>query len=224
MMEFVDETPAKIVLAATPGDSIRRISRKIGGTYSWVHTWVTRLEEAGFLARDDGVQITNYEVREQYDRLMAAIARNSPPSIEEAYVLPHFAGLPFAYARIDAVYVWTHGGYQVARGHDDYPVFVQVNDHQLEQWRAFFDRYGVPTAVGERANPDERDAAVHYVLFPMADGLEREWVDGNPVVPLEETIAHMREYRVNYEPAMEMIADEYEIDIDAAHDDPRLRA
>lgn len=224
MMEFVDETPAKIVVAASPGDSIRHISQKIGGTYSWVHTWVTRLEEAGILVRDDGVRVTNYEVREQYDRLLAVLSRNGSPSIEEAYVVPHFAGLPFAYVQIDAVYVWTRGGYQIARGHDDYPVFMRVNDHQVEQWRAFFDRYGIPATVGERPVPDEHDAAVHYVLFPTTGGLEREWVDGDPVVPLEETIAHMREYRANYEPALEMIADEYGLDIDVEHDDPRLQA
>lgn len=224
MMEFVDETAAKIVLASSPGDSIRRISRKIDGTYSWVHTWVTRLEAAGFVSRDDGVRIANYEVREQYDRMMASLSRNDPPSIDEAYVVPHFAGLPFAYAQIDAVYVWTHGGYQIARGHDDYPVFVRVNDRHVEQWMAFFDRYGIPTTIGERADPDEYDSSVYYVLFSTTDGVEREWVDGNPVVPLDETVDHMMEFRVNYEPALELLADEYDVDVDAEHDDPQLRS
>jgi hypothetical protein len=32
------------------------------------------------------------------------------------------------------------------------------------------------------------------------------------------------EYRVNYEPALEMIADEYDREIDASHEDPRLNA
>ena len=44
MMDYVDTTAAKIVLAASEGDSIRRIAQKIDGTYSWVYTWIERLE------------------------------------------------------------------------------------------------------------------------------------------------------------------------------------
>jgi hypothetical protein len=41
---------------------------------------------------------------------------------------------------------------------------------------------------------------------------------------LDETIEHMLEYRVNYEPALELIADEYDRDIDTSHEDPHLNA
>jgi hypothetical protein len=51
-----------------------------------------------------------------------------------------------------------------------------------------------------------------------------EWVDGNSVIPLDEAIEHILEYRVNYEPALEMIADECDRDIDASHEDPRLNS
>ncbi|WP_435066051.1 helix-turn-helix domain-containing protein, partial [Halobaculum sp. EA56] len=47
-MEYVDETAAKIMVAARPGDSIRRIAQKIDGSYSWVYDWIERLEDAGF--------------------------------------------------------------------------------------------------------------------------------------------------------------------------------
>jgi len=60
--------------------------------------------------------------------------------------------------------------------------------------------------------------------FPTSGGITHEWVEGNPVIPLDETIDHMKEYRVNYEPALEMIADEYDRDITATHDDPRLKS
>jgi DNA-binding Lrp family transcriptional regulator len=224
MMEYVDETAAKIVLATSRGDSIRRISQKIGGTYSWVHTWVERLEAAGIIGRENGVHVANYEVREHYDRLVAAISRRAAPSIDEGYVIPHFATMPFAYTRVDAVYTWTHGGYQIAREHDDYPIFIRVSDRQTGRWTSFFDRYGIPTRIEERADPDEYDGSVHYVLFPTSDEIARDWVDGNPVVPLDETVDHMTDYRMNYEPALEMVADEYDLEIYAAHDDRRLQA
>ena len=222
MMEYVDETAAKIMLAVQPGDSIRRIAQKIDGSYSWVYDWIDRLEAAGFVRRDDGVYIEDYTVRDRYHEMVAAISRSVSPSIEDGYVIPHFAGMPFAYSKIDSVYVWTHGGYQIARGHDDYPIFIQVADQDVDRWTAFFDEFGVPCSIEERPEPTDHDATVSYVVFPTSGGITREWVDGNPVIPLDETIDHMMEYRVNYEPALEMIADEYDRDIDASHEDPRL--
>jgi len=221
-MEYVDETAAKIMLAVRPGDSIRRIAQKIDGSYSWVYDWIERLEGAGFIRRDDGIYIEDYTIRDRYHEMVAAISRSVSPSIDEGYVIPHFAGMAFAYTKIDSVYVWTHGGYQIARGHDDYPIFIQIADQNTDQWRAFFDEFGVPCSIEDRLDPTDYDATVSYVLFPTSDGITREWVDGNPVVPLDTTIEHMLAYRMNYEPALEMIADEYDRDIDAAHDDPRL--
>ncbi len=224
MMEYVDETAAKIILAIRPGDSIRRIAQKIDGSYSWVYDWIERLEDAGFIKRNDGIYVADYTVRDRYYDIVAAIARSVPPAIEDGYIIPHFAGMPFAYTKIDSVYVWTHGGYQIARGHDDYPIFIQVADQDIERWTAFFDEFGIPSTIEERPDSAEHDTTVSYVLFPTTEGITREWVDGTPVIPLDETIDHMMEYRVNYEPALEMIADEYDRDIDASHKDPRLNA
>ena len=224
-MGYIDETAMKIMIAVRPGDSIRRIAQKVDGSYSWVYAWIERLEDAGFIRRDDGgVYIENYAVRDRYYDLVASISRAFPPSIDEGYVVPHFAGMPFAYTKIDGVYVWTHGGYQIARGHDDYPIFIQVADREVEQWAAFFDQFGIPSRIEERPDATDSDTTVSYALFPTSEDVTREWVDGNPVIPLDDTIEHMMEYRMNYEPALEMIADEYDRDIDASHEDPRLNA
>ena len=155
--------------------------------------------------------------------MIAGISRSVDPSIDERYTIPHFAEMPFAYTKIDSVYVWTHGGYQIARGHDDYPIFIQVAERDVDRWTAFFDEFGIPSTIEDRPDSTEYSETVSYVLFPTSSGITREWVDGNPVIPLDETIEHMREYRVNYEPALEMIAEEYDRDIDASHDDPRLK-
>jgi len=216
MMEYVDETAAKIMLVIQPGDSIRRIAQKIDGSYSWVYDWIERLEEAGFIRRDDGVYINDYTVRDCYREMIAGISRSVDPSIDEGYTIPHFAEMPFAYTKIDSVYVWTHGGYQIARGHDDYPIFIQVAERDVDRWTAFFDEFGIPSTIEDRPDSTEYSETVSYVLFPTSSGITREWVDGNPVISLDETIKHMREFRVNYEPALEMIAEEYDRDIDAS--------
>lgn len=216
MMDSVDPTAAKIVLAASEGDSIRRVAQKIDGTYSWVHTWIERLEDVGVVKRADGIRVTAPEVRDGYAELMASIARQTSPDVDEAYVIPHFAEMDFTFTKIDAVYVWTHGGYQIARGGDAYPIFMQVDDADIERWRSFFERYDIPCVVDERDDSVVEDAegSVYYSVYPTTDPIDPEWVDGNPVVPLSETIEYMQAYRWNFEPALEMVAEEYDVDID----------
>ncbi|MBV0903493.1 helix-turn-helix domain-containing protein [Haloarcula salina] len=218
MTELLDSTAAKIVLAAKRGDSINRIANKIDVSYSWVYDWIERLEEAEIIAiTDNGIQIVDHEMRQQYAEMMGAVCRRDTSSQEDAYVIPHFAGMEFAYTEIDAAYVWTHGGYQIARSHDDYPIFIEVHDRDLERWIAFFQQFGLDTTIGERPDADDIDGNIHYVLFPETDGIETDWVDGNPVIPLDDAVDQMIDHRSAYEPALEQIADEYDIDIDATH-------
>lgn len=220
MIEFMDPTPAKIVLAARRGDSIHRIADKIDISYSWVYDWIDRLEESGFISNtDNGIQIADHEMRRRYTEMMSALYRRDSISQEDAYVIPHFAGMEFAYTEIDAAYVWTHGGYQIARSHDDYPVFIEVHNRDVDRWIAFFEQYGIDTAIDERPSAGDVDGDVYYVLFPTEDEIETAWVDGNPVIPLDKTVEQMVENRPAYEPALEIIAEEYDVDIDASHDD-----
>jgi DNA-binding Lrp family transcriptional regulator len=223
MTEFMDSTAAKIVMAANRGDSINRIANKVNISYSWVYDWMGRLEAENIISNtDNGIRILDHELRQQYAEMMAALYSRDTISQEDAYVIPHFAGMEFAYTEIDAAYVWTEGGYQIARSHDDYPVFVAVHDRDIERWIAFFQQFGATATIDER--PDASDVAgnVRYVVFPRADGIDVEWVGGNPVIPLEEAVELMTENRPAYEPALEMIAEMYELNIDAYHHQPRM--
>jgi hypothetical protein len=56
-------------------------------------------------------------------------------------------------------------------------------------------------------------------LFPQAADIDVEWVDGNPVIPLDDAVSQMMETRPAYEPALEIIADEHDVDISASHHD-----
>ena len=218
MTELMDGTAAKIVLSAKRGDSINRIADKIGVSYSWTYDWIERLEEARIIAStDNGIEVVDHGIRQQYAEMMAALYSRDAISQEDAYIIPHFAGMEFAYTEIDAAYVWTHGGYQIARTHDDYPVFIQVHDRDVGRWNAFFQRFDIEATINERPDADDIDGDVHYVMFPEPDGIDVEWVNGNPVIPLEDTVDQMMENRPAYEPALEIIAREYDIDIDASH-------
>ena len=52
-----------------------------------------------------GLNGVNVRVRDAARELVARSAGVSPPSIEEAYIIPQFGDWPFAFKRIDAVYV-----------------------------------------------------------------------------------------------------------------------
>lgn len=218
MMKFMDPTAAKIVLAAQRGDSINRIANKIGVSYSWVYDWIERLEDKEIIVNtDNGIQVVDHELRQRYAEMMAALYSRDAITQEDAYVIPHFAGMAFAFTEIDAAYVWTHGGYQIARSHDDYPVFIQVHDRDIDRWIGFFQQFDIDTTVNERPDATDVDGNVHYVLFPKTDGIDVEWVDGNPVIPLNDAVERMMENRPAYEPALEIIAEEYDVDVDATH-------
>ncbi|MFC7135332.1 MULTISPECIES: helix-turn-helix domain-containing protein [Salinibaculum] len=216
----MDPTAAKVVLAAQCGDSVNRISKKIGTSYSWVYDWVERLAEEKIISNtDNGIRVCDYEMRRRYEEMMGTLFSRDEISQDDAYMIPHFSGMEFAYTEIDAAYVWTNGGFQIARGHDDYPVFIEVHDRDVDRWIEFFERFGVDSSVGERPDAADVDGRVHYVLFRQTEGFDVAWVDGNPVIPLDDAVSQMMETRSAYEPALEIIANEHDVDIDATHHD-----
>ena len=92
---------------------------------------------------------------------------SSPLSIDEGYDLLQRGEWSFMFTRIDAVYVWTQGGYQVGREPDDYPLFLAVREQDVDAWETFFEWFDLPTAF-ERQPRDELDGPLQIVLEPRA--------------------------------------------------------
>jgi hypothetical protein len=216
MYGLFDETAARVLLAIESGESIRQVAQHLHAPYETVRQAVNRLENAGYLAYDDGLFVTDDHVREAARDLLVASAGVSPPSIEEAYVLPQFGDWPFAFARIDAVYVWTQGGYQVGRDPNDYSLFLAVHEQDVEAWQGFFERFGFPTAF-ERRSRDGLEGPLQIVLDPRST-LEIDHIDGYPVVPRDETMAYMREHYAQFQSALSMLDRMYDdLDLDVAY-------
>ena len=194
------EKELKTLLAVDPGDSISGVARKIDENRETIRRVVNGLEDAGYLVYDDGLNPVDRSVREAALSLLATAADTSPPSISETYVLPQFAAMEYAYTAIDAVYVWTRGGYQVARDPEDYPLFIAVCEQDLEAWEHFFDRFQIPTTE-ERHLPDEIDGPLQVVLEPREE-ITADVVDGRPVIPLAETVDFAHEHYATFESAL----------------------
>jgi hypothetical protein len=214
MYEVCGEKELKVILALDPGDSISGVARKIEENRETIRRVANRLEEAGYVTYDEGLHLVDQTLRDAGLEFLTAVADISPPSISEAYVLPQFAGMEYTYTGIDAVYVWTRGGYQVARDPEDYPLFIAVHESDLDAWVAFFDRFGIPTAE-ERQPADELDSSIQVVLESEAQ-IEAEMVDGRPVISLQETVAFANEHYAHFQSALDMLDRMYdEVDTDA---------
>jgi len=203
MYEVLDETAAQIILAIESGDSIRRVSQALHTPYETVGQAVNRLEDAGYVSYDNGLTVVDERVRSAAQELIAASASVSPPSIEEAYVIPQFSDFPFAFTRIDAVYVWTQGGYQVGRDPDDYPLFIAVREQDVDAWESFFESFDLPTAFDRRPR-DELTGPLQIVLDPQPS-LEMDYVAGYPVIPRAETIEYMNENYTQFQSALAIL-------------------
>ena len=203
MYELFNDTRVRVLLALSPGDSIRRVAQRIQSPYETVRQAVNTLEAGGFVHYDDGLSVTDQQVMETAHRLLAMSARMSPPSIEEAYVLPQFADAAFAFTRIDAVYVWTQGGYQVARNPEDYPLFIAIHDCDVEYWEQFFEEFGIPV-VFERQPAEAVDGPLQIVIDPQPS-FDMDWIEGYPVIPREETITYMRDHSAHFQSALAML-------------------
>ena len=216
MYEVLDDTAARVILAIESGDSIRRVAQHLHTPYETVRQAVNRLENAGYISYDDGLSVVDERVRDAACDLVAASASVSPPSIEEAYVIPQFSDRPYAFTRIDAVYVWTQGGYQVGRDPDDYPLFLAVHEQDIATWETFFESFDLPTAF-ERQPRDELDGSLQIVLEPRPS-LDVNHVEGYPVIPRAETIEYMRENYAQFQSALAMLDRMYEdLDLGVAY-------
>ena len=205
---MLDHTAAQVLLAIESGDSIRCVAQHLHTPYETVRQAVNRLEDAGYVTYDEGLSVVDEHVRDAARELVAASAGVSPPSIEEAYVIPQFGEWPFAFTRVDAVYVWTQGGYQVSRDPDDYPIFIAVREQDIDAWETFFAPFGLPTAF-ERQPSDEIDGRLQIVLEPRPS-LDIEHVEGYPVIPRDETIEYMRENYAQFQSGLAMLDRMYE--------------
>lgn len=206
MLDLVNQHVAKIILATADGDSINRIAKKTGSSYGWTHHWVERLAEIGVIERDDGIRITDRPFADSFGAVAKTVLKRGM-ELEDAYLLPNFAGLEYAYTKTDAVYLWTRGGYQIGRSRSDYPIFIDVLEEDVKTWQQFFAEFGIPTNIENRSGE-----GIYFVLFPR-ERIEAEWQENASVVPLPDTVEWMKQYAVNFEPALEMVDEMYGLDL-----------
>ncbi|MFW6305676.1 MAG: helix-turn-helix domain-containing protein, partial [Candidatus Saliniplasma sp.] len=191
MIELINPHIAKISLALEEGDSILQLSKKIGSSYGWTHKWVNELEELDIIERKNGIRIIDKELLERFEQLGKVLIRKRL-DLKDAYLLPNFSGMRYAFTKIDAVFMWTKGGYQIARSKTDYPIFIKIIEKDLSRWEDFFEGFHVQYNIKNRGGNK-----IYFVLYPVKD-FESNWVENASVETLQNTIDWAKKYELNF--------------------------
>ena len=208
MLELINPHVAKILIAAKDGDSVRQISIKIKESYGWTYKWVLELEKLGILRRDKQEVFINKE--NNFYRGMLKICTNllkSNLSLGDAYLWPNLTGMEYGFTSTDAVFVWTKGGYNIGRGMESYPIFIEILEKDKIAWQKYFDQFFISYVF-----KNERKKGIYFVIS-MADNIEKEYCEGIPVLPLAKTVEWAKKYSFNFEPALEMLDQLYDLKI-----------
>lgn len=129
--------------------------------------------------------------------------------ISGGYELLKRAKLPYALTDVDGVFVWTRGGYNADRFFGFYPIHLKILKPDTPKWRKFFRNAGKKSFLADN-KPKETLFGVFYVMHPEGM-MDAETVAGLKVEPLNETVDFCRKYIYTFEPALEMLDEEYHL-------------
>jgi len=208
MFELINPYIAKILVSAKNGDSIRNISKKIQESYGWTYKWILELENIGAIARKKQEVFINKNNRFYKDA--AKFIKDSLPfnlSLNDAYLLPNLIGLDYIFTGIDAVFIWTKGGYNIGRSKNSYPIFIEILEKDKNAWKKYFSKLGLTFTF-----KNERKKEIYFVIS-FSKTIEKEYCENMPVLPLAKTVEWAKKYSFNFQPALEMLDEMYNLKI-----------
>ena len=206
MFELINPYVAKILVSARDGDSIRGISKKIQESYGWTYKWVLELEKIGVMKRkkqEIHINKNNRFYKEAVKFTTHSLMDNL--SLGDAYLLPNLAGLDYVFTGIDAVFIWTKGGYNIGRSKNSYPIFIDILAKDKSAWQEYFSKFGLRCTF-----KNERKKGIYFVVS-LSESIEKEYCENICVLPLAKTIAWAKRYIFNFEPALEMLDKMYSL-------------
>ena len=208
MLELINPYIAKILVSAKSGDSIRSISKKIQESYGWTYKWVLELENIGAIARKkQEVYINKDNIFYKYAAKFVKDSLSSNLSLNDAYLLPNLTGLEYIFTSIDAVFIWTKGGYNIGRSKNSYPIFINVLENDKTEWQKYFSKLNIRYTL-----KNERKKGIYFVIS-FSGAVEKEYCEGVPGLPLAKTVEWAKKYSFNFQPALEMLDEMYNLKI-----------
>ena len=191
-MDILNPHVVKIIIAARKEDSIRGISQRIGLSYGWTYKWALELENAGVLRRK-GKRVFLDEKSPFYRETLAFLRSAFGRSPGFYYAALGLFGIKYCFRGTDAVFVWTEGGYNIARYREYYPIFIKLRKSDEGIFEFYAGKLGLKDRKGIFYKPE------------FLEDFEICFHKGMPVDSLEETISFMKKYIYNFQPALEMV-------------------
>jgi len=196
-IELLNPYVIKILISLRKEDSISSVSKRIHLSYGWTHKWVSELIKEGILKEKWRGFVLN-ERSKSYRGIIGFLKENLNDINFYYYSLKLF-GISYSFTKTDAVYIWTEGGYNIARYKEYYPVFIKI---KKEDYHLFLDYC---KRLGLKINSNK---GVFYVTEILED-FKIVKKNGFNVESLKETIDFMQANIYNFEPALEMIKEMY---------------
>lgn len=197
-IDILNEHVMKIIVTARKIDSINAISKRINLSYGWTYKWVKELIKLGCF-KQAGLKLFLEEDNKFYRNTLGYIKSNFSQDIGFNYGVLGLFGVKYCFTKTDAVYVWTKGGYNIARSKDHYPIFIKINKNDYDTF------LGCCKKLGLKIN---KNNGVFYNV-EVFDDFKISFLENIPVDSFEDTVIFMKKYIYNFQPALEMIGEMY---------------
>ncbi|MEK6933094.1 MAG: hypothetical protein AABW56_04870 [Nanoarchaeota archaeon] len=198
ILDLINPYTLKIIISCRKEDSINQISNRINLSYGWTYEWVQKLADSGVF------KLTRMKVYLNknnyfYKKTLKYIKEVLSDKASFYYEILSLFGIKYAFTKLDSVFIWTEGGYNISRYKDFYPIYIKVDKKD----KPVFDYYC--KKLNLRVN---KNKGVFYKVSYLK-GFEVDYLDKIPVDSLKATISFMNKNKYNFEPALEMIKEIY---------------
>lgn len=188
----------RIIIAAKEHDSINSIAGRIKLSYGWTYKWCKQLIKLEVFKESKLKLVLNKKSR-FYQNTLDYIKTNFSQDINFHYSVLGLFGIKYCFTKTDAVFIWTKGGYNIARYKDYYPIFIKITKDQLDIFKEYCKKLNL------KINAQK---GVFYHVETL-DDFEIAYFDNIPIDSLDETIKFMKKNIYNFQPALEMVKEMY---------------
>lgn len=197
-IETINPYVMKIIIAARKHDSINLIARRIKLSYGWTYKWCKQLVKLGVF-KESKLKLILNEENPFYQNTLNYIKINFSRDTNFYYYVLDLFGIKYCFTKTDAVFIWTKGGYNIARYKDFYPVFIKIRLENKKSFEEYCKKLNLLI---------NKNKGIFYYPFYLSD-FNVDYCNNIPVDSLEKTISFMKENIYNFQPALEMINEIY---------------
>lgn len=209
-IELLNPYVIKILISLRGQDSISSISKRIGLSYGWANKWINELIKEGIL-KEKWRGVVLQKENKQYKRIMKFIKENLN-DVKFYYFALQLFGIDYCFTKTDGVYIWTEGRYNIARYREFYPIFIKI---KKQDYPIFLD-------YCKKLNLKINSKKGIFYAPEISDNFKCIKKGNSRVESLDESIDFMKKNIYNFEPALEMIKEMYEKDLNIRYKETNL--